>query len=109
MSLVLAPIVELYRYVLAPIAPFTWFDIGISTLDVVAIIRLCIALRQLREYLHAQHVAKARKQGTTVEVEERSFVRDALTTLTVVYGGEAVAGEIVSLNIANPSTDRRAQ
>ena len=62
MSLALAPLVELYRYVLTPIAPFTWFGFGISTLDVVAAFRLSIALRQLREYLHAQHVEKARKE-----------------------------------------------
>lgn len=93
MSLALAPLVELYRYVLSPIAPFTWFGFPISTLDVVAAFRLCIALRQLREGLHAQHVAKARKEGKVPEVEARSFVRDVSTTLTVVYGGEAITGK----------------
>lgn len=90
MSLAVAPVVELYRYLLEPIAPFTWFGQPISTLDVVAAFRLCIALRQFKESLRAAHVAKSGK----AEVESRSFVRDVGATLTVVYGGECVTGEI---------------
>lgn len=90
MSLVIAPVVELYRYLLEPVAPFTWFGQQISTLDVLAIFRLCVVLRQFRESLHAAHVAKV---GPST-VEPRSFIREASTVLTVVYGGEAVTGEI---------------
>ncbi|TFK46367.1 hypothetical protein OE88DRAFT_1687748 [Heliocybe sulcata] len=77
----LAPIVELYRWSLQPVAPFTWFGLSISTLDLAATFRLCIVLRQIREGLRAKHVGKA---------EPRSFVRDAATTLLVVYGGEMI-------------------
>ena len=93
MPLAVAPVVELYRYILQPIAPFTWFGLPISTLDVAATVRLCVALRQIREKLHRDYLAAKAKSGQPVEtkeLEERSFVRDAVTTLLVVYGGEAV-------------------
>lgn len=81
-------LIELFRYSLQPIAPFTWFGIGISTLDVVATLRLCIVLRQIREISLREHV---RTQGTK-NVEEDSFIKKAATTLLVVYGGEAMTG-----------------
>ncbi|KAI0628728.1 hypothetical protein C8Q77DRAFT_1067120 [Trametes polyzona] len=100
MSLLLSPVVELYRVALQPVAPFTWFGLSLSTLDVVAAFRLCIALRQIREKLWRDHVQKTKtvqsneKAAAGVaplpEVEERSFVRDAASVLLVVYGGEAV-------------------
>jgi hypothetical protein len=82
----LAPLVELFRYSLQPIAPFTWLGWGISTLDVVATVRLCIALRQIREIMFKQHVSTR----ATGQVEAASFVKKSATTLLVVYGGEAV-------------------
>ncbi|KAI8999093.1 hypothetical protein BD414DRAFT_527106 [Trametes punicea] len=96
MSLLLSPVVEIYRLALQPVAPFTWFGLSLSTLDVVAAVRLCVALRQIREKLWRDHVEKTktvRSEKTAVtlpEVEERSFVRDAAAVLLVVYGGEAV-------------------
>ncbi|THH31552.1 hypothetical protein EUX98_g2647 [Antrodiella citrinella] len=93
MSLVVAPVVELYRQLLEPVAPFTWFGQSISTLDVLAILRLCVALRQFREHLHGAHVAKL---GTSA-VEQRSFVRNALATLTVVYGGEILTAPFLNV------------
>ncbi|KAI0781431.1 hypothetical protein BD413DRAFT_505249 [Trametes elegans] len=96
MSLLVSPIVELYRYALQPVAPFTWLGLPLSTLDVVATIRLCVALRQIREKLWRDHVQKTKtvnaEKGTVAlpEVEQRSFVRDAAAVLLVVYGGEAV-------------------
>ncbi|EIW85540.1 hypothetical protein CONPUDRAFT_87953 [Coniophora puteana RWD-64-598 SS2] len=103
--LALQPFVSLYRTVLAPIAPLAWLGLPVSTLDVVAAVRLCVALRQLREGAHRDHItARARiteKDGqgvrTLVEPEERSFVRDLATTLTVVYGGEALAYPLLGL------------
>jgi hypothetical protein len=83
---VTTPIVEAFRYLLQPVAPFTWFGLSFSTLDVVAAFRLCIALRQIREDLLRKHV---KVHGHTA-VEVRSFARSAATALTVVYGGEAV-------------------
>lgn len=82
----LAPLIEAFRYSLQPIAPFTWLGWNISTLDVVATVRLCIVLRQIREITLKQHVAA---KGTG-QVEVPSFVRKATATLLVVYGGEAV-------------------
>ncbi|KAH7928187.1 hypothetical protein BV22DRAFT_224626 [Leucogyrophana mollusca] len=90
----LQPFVELYRYYLTPIAPFTWFGLGVSTLDVAAAFRLCYVLKQIRENLRAEHLKQNEKAAP---VEERSFVRDVATTLTVVYGGEAVAGPLLGV------------
>lgn len=106
MSLLLLPVVEVYRLILQPVAPFTWFGLNLSTLDVVAAFRLCIALRQIREKLWHDHVlklktVKANEKETAVtvpEIEERSFVRDAAAALVVVYGGEAVMGPSHSWN-----------
>lgn len=89
MSFLATPLVDVFRYALAPIPPFTWFGVGLSTLDVVATVRLCVLLRQVRELAHAQHVTKKGKGS----VEEKSFVKAAATTLLVVYGGEVFAGE----------------
>lgn len=82
----LYPLIQVFRYILEPIAPFTWFGLTINTLDVVAAFRLCLALRQLRESIYAQHLSS--KAGP---VEEKSFIKNLSTTLLVVYGGEAAA------------------
>jgi len=81
MSLQLA--VSIYRYALEPITLFSWFGINICSLDLVAAFRLCIALRQVRVSLHAKHHQPA-------PAEERAFLRDVCTTLTIVFGGEAI-------------------
>lgn len=101
MSFLLAPVVEIYRLILQPVAPFTWFGLQLSTLDVVAAFRLCVALRQIREKLWRDHVLRTKtvsaneKDGaknTITQIETRSFVRDAAAALVVVYGGEALTG-----------------
>jgi len=86
----LAPLVEVFRYSLQPIAPFTWLGWGISTLDVVATVRLCILLRQIREIMLQAHITA---KGNS-PVEESSFVKSVSTTWLVVYGGEAVTGKL---------------
>jgi hypothetical protein len=96
----LSPLVYIFQWSLQPIAPFTWFGLGINTLDVLGAARLCLALRQLREGLYAEHVTKkeektASKLKSTLEIEEKSFMRELSTTLTVVYGGETMTGEIL--------------
>jgi hypothetical protein len=104
MSLALAPIVELYRWGLQPVAPFSWFGIQISTIEVAAAIRLCLILRQVRELIanaYKGHSAKA-TSGTPErekvaaafgpKFEEKSLVRDLAATLIVVHGGDAVGG-----------------
>ena len=87
-SLLLAPIVEVFRLILAPIAPFTWLGLPFSTLDTVAALRLCVALRQFREKLARDHALKLKtmsggdpekekERAAIREMEQRSFVRDA--------------------------------
>ena len=95
MLLLLAPLVAVYQFVLEPVAPFTWFGLSFSLLDVAAALRTCVALSQLREGFHARHVAKkqASKDVAIQEVEDRSFVRDATAALMVVFGGELMTGE----------------
>ncbi|KAG1849178.1 hypothetical protein DFJ58DRAFT_716980 [Suillus subalutaceus] len=51
----LQPFIFLYRYAVEPIAPFSWFGAKVCSPDLVAVFRLCIALRQMREILHAKH------------------------------------------------------
>jgi len=68
---------------------------------VVAATRLCLGLRQLREGLYAEHVARkglpaGSKSQSNLEIE-KSFVKDLSTTLTVVYGGETMAAPLLGL------------
>jgi hypothetical protein len=96
MSIMLEPIVQFYRNILSPVQPFSdWVGMPISMLDLGAAFRLCLVMRQVREQLHAKHVENAAKPGKAgvSNVEPRSFVREAATTLLVVYGGEAVICE----------------
>jgi hypothetical protein len=85
---VLTPVIHVFDYTLQPIIPFAWFGLNVTTLDVLAAFRLGLALRQMREILHKQHVSK---HGTDA-VEDTSFVRRMAVTLTVVYGGEIMSG-----------------
>ena len=100
-NLVLSPVIEVFRWSLQPIAPFTWFGLPITSLDVFAILRTCIALRQIRELLHSAHVSK-KLPG---EVEEDSYVKRVLTTLLVVYGGEALTCALFGLDQAVPGAN----
>ena len=88
----LQPLVSLYQYALIPLAPFSWFGLQISSLDLLAAFRLCYVLRHLRENLKDDHAKRRATDSKLPAPEDRSFVRDALTVLTVVYGGEAIAG-----------------
>ncbi|GBE82754.1 hypothetical protein BKA93DRAFT_763979 [Sparassis latifolia] len=98
-SLLLAPIVEVYRFALTPIAPFTWFGLSFSTLDVAAAVRLCVALRQLREKHYQDHVQKVSDadKNSHPQIERRSWLRDVSATLMVVYGGEAVTAPALGI------------
>ncbi|KAJ7940223.1 hypothetical protein B0H13DRAFT_3238 [Mycena leptocephala] len=88
----LTPIIQVYNYTLQPVAPFTWFNLPISTLDVVAAFRLCIVLRQIKESLYQQHVSK-----NSAAVTPKSFARDVASTLTVVYGGEVMTAPLLCI------------
>ena len=103
MSLALAPIVELYRWGLQPAAPFSWFGIQISTIEVAAAVRLCLILRQAREFIAKGYKANAaqaaagaseKEEAAAVALgpkfEEKSLVRDLAATLIVVHGGDAI-------------------
>ncbi|KAG7453031.1 uncharacterized protein BT62DRAFT_925574 [Guyanagaster necrorhizus] len=87
------PIIAVFDHALKPVAPFTWFGLPITTLDIVAAFRLCLILRQTKEVLHREHVSKV---GHSL-VENRSFARSALTTLTVVFGGEAMTSPLIGV------------
>ncbi|KAF8205759.1 hypothetical protein K438DRAFT_1715522 [Mycena galopus ATCC 62051] len=93
MSLLLAPIIQVFNYTLQPIAPFTWFNLSISTIDAVAAFRLCIVLRQIKESLYRAHVSKNGVQT----VAPKAFARDISTTLTVVYGGEVMTAPLLGI------------
>jgi hypothetical protein len=122
MDVLLQPIASLFQVLLAPTAPFTWFGLPLSTLDIVATVRLCVVMRQLRDVAYKDHAQKtmtarrARKgkdkareagldaYGDTIEddlpeaprpVEVRSFARDAFATLLVVFGGEIMSGAYI--------------
>ncbi|KAH9842957.1 uncharacterized protein C8Q71DRAFT_720352 [Rhodofomes roseus] len=99
LDLLLAPIVEVYRLALQPLAPFTWLGLRFSALDVAAAFRTCIALRQIKEQLHKQHVTKkaATQDASVPEVQERSFVRDLTAVLLVVFGGEAISAPALGI------------
>lgn len=100
MSLALTPIVELYRWGLQPVVPFSWFGIQINTIDVAAAIRLCLLLRQVREFTAKAYLAQAAAGASKEEkaaaisyrpkFEEKSLVRDLMATLIVVHGGDAI-------------------
>ena len=103
MSLVLAPIVELYRWGLQPVSPFSWFGIQLSAIEVAAAIRLCLILRQVRELVaktYKVHTVqatadlsekdKAAAAALGPKFEEKSLVRDLVATLIVVHGGDAI-------------------
>lgn len=85
----LAPFQSVYNITLQPLAPFTWFGLSLSTLDIIATFRLCLVLRQVRELQWNAHVAQ---HGPKAKREPRSFAKDAFNTLLVVYGGEAAMG-----------------
>lgn len=86
----LQPFITLYRYALEPIAPFSWFGINVCSIELVAALRLCTILRQTKEDLYAKH--QHRSGDKPALVEERSFLRDACTSLTIKFGGEAIIG-----------------
>ena len=93
MSFVVEPVAEFYRTILKPAQPFSSLaGMPITLLDLGAAFRLCLVLRQVRETLRERHELKVKAGVETRQMEERSFVREALTTLLVVYGGEVLTG-----------------
>lgn len=80
---------------LAPTPPFSWFDLPISSIDVVGALRLALVMRQLKEMTAASHAAQTANlkgsQPASARWEEPSYVKDMFMLLTVVYGGEIVS------------------
>ncbi|KAF7322363.1 hypothetical protein HMN09_00014200 [Mycena chlorophos] len=99
MSILTSPIIALFNLTLEPVPPFTWFGLSLSTLDVVAAFRLCIVLRQIKESLYREHVAKRASAGAVQlqTVEPKAFARDWATTLMVVYGGEIMTSPLLGV------------
>lgn len=100
-----APIVAFYDYALQPIPALAWAGASISALDIAGALRLALILRQQRELLHKEHLAKVslttgRVKNEQVEKasvpvgpsEQRSCVRNFAASLVMVFGGEAVVG-----------------
>lgn len=81
-------ITNTFDSLLAPFPILAWFGIEVTTLDTLAVIRLCLILRQIRQAVRTSYTGK---------IQPSSFTKDALTTLVVVYGGEAVAGDFLFL------------
>lgn len=84
--MLLAHISHLYALSLTPIPPFLWLGTSISTLDVLAAIRLCSVMRQIREAIRQ---SQPDEEG---QPEEHSFTKSISATWTVVYGGEVFTG-----------------
>ncbi|KAG1865287.1 hypothetical protein F4604DRAFT_996931 [Suillus subluteus] len=88
------PFISLYRYAIEPIALFSWFGVEVCSIELIAALRFCTILRQIREDLYAKHLRRAGDKPASVE--ERSFLRDACTSLTIKFGGEAIMGTLLS-------------
>jgi len=95
--MILQSSILLFQYLLAPVAPFSWFDLPISSLDLVAAFRLCYVLRHFRENLRDEHAKRRATDSKHSPAEDRSFIRDVLAVLTVVYGGEAIAAPLLGV------------
>jgi hypothetical protein len=68
---------------------------GLSILDVAGAIRLCIALRQIKQMNARKQVAVKGKKGAAAPEEEWAWLKDLWTTLTIVYGGEVISGAML--------------
>ncbi|KAH8114165.1 hypothetical protein DFH11DRAFT_252848 [Phellopilus nigrolimitatus] len=89
-TILLSTVASVFRQLLQPIPPFTWFGLGISTLDIGAALRLCVVLRQLREMGLQNHQKTLREDNGGKQIEETSYAKSIATTFVVVYGGEAI-------------------
>jgi hypothetical protein len=116
MSPAIAPIVAFYDYTLQPISALAWVGAPISALDIAGALRLALILRQMREIFHKEHLAKllsasgGGKNGQlekgavqVVPPEQRSRVRDFVTSLVMVFGGEAIVGALRMRCLPRPS------
>lgn len=101
MSSALSSIMGVYDASLQPIASLAALGVTVTPIDVVGAFRLALVIRQLREILHREHINKSKPTGggtsgrpgkDRAEVESRARTRDLVTTLVMVYGGEAVVG-----------------
>jgi hypothetical protein len=103
-----APIIAFYDYALQPIPALAWVGVPASALDIAGALRLALILRQVREQLHKEHMAKISSSNATnvrvkngqlesvsspaVPPERRSCVRNFAASLVMVFGGEAIIG-----------------
>jgi hypothetical protein len=72
--------------------------VPVSTLDVLAALRLAVSLRQVRQLYHDRHISRvSATNGRPKDVEPRGRVRDFVATLVMVHGGEAIAAPWLGL------------
>jgi hypothetical protein len=98
---VLSPVIEIFRYGLKPIAPFTWFGLELSAISVAGAVRKCMIVRQLRQTIAKSYQRSSATKGEKASnelaprhvVESRSFVRDITAVLLIVHGAE-FSGEL---------------
>jgi hypothetical protein len=70
------PLTTIFTYALDPLV------VGITPLDLVAALRLCVALRQIRDAFGKS---------------QKSFLHSLSATLIVVYGGEAITAPLLGV------------
>ncbi len=83
---------------LAPIPALTRYGIPFSLFDLVGSMRLALVLRQIRDAELAkarelQEKLKTEDPSRVREIEEPYFIKDFVTILTVIWGGELVCCE----------------
>jgi hypothetical protein len=90
---------------MAPIPILASFGLPYSIFDLAGSLRLAFVLRQLREAERAKAIKlqeKLASEGITdvKQIEEPYIVKDLVTVLTVIYGGEAICCKPVSVHIS---------
>ena len=88
----ISTIITTFRWLLEPTSSLKWLGYDITTLDLVAALRLCVVLRQLRDASAKAHVSAVHHEHVRKR-ERELLVKNIATTLIVVYGGEAVVCE----------------
>jgi hypothetical protein len=89
MYMILEPILLTYDYTLQPLDVFAWAGASVTLLDVIGALRLALVMRQMREIQQREHLKAGRPKET------RGRARDIAATLVMVYGGEAIVGELL--------------
>ncbi|KAH7890038.1 hypothetical protein F5I97DRAFT_630570 [Phlebopus sp. FC_14] len=95
------PFLHFHQHALQPIAPFSWFGLGISSLHLLGAFRLCYALRQIIETLQNGHTRRRTTSSNTPTPEDRSFTRDAISH-HVTHGSGTFESKLYSTRWQTP-------